>query len=139
MASGTARRSRTSSASCSLRHFVCGRAQPDGQEREGHELGRVGLGGGHADLRAGLRVEHPSLSRARLLPGVLQMESTRQPARRAMRTEASVSAVSPDWETETTSVAGIELGVAVAEFAAQFHFHRRPVSASMISRPYSPA
>jgi hypothetical protein len=46
----------------------------------------------------------PSHSRVMLDPTTLQMEMAREPRRLASLTAASVSAVSPDWVTASTSV-----------------------------------
>ena len=53
----------------------------------------------------------PSDSRATGLPTTLVMPNTRAPFTRASRMAASVSAVSPDWETATTSVVGVMMGL----------------------------
>ena len=53
----------------------------------------------------------PSLSRATGLPTTLVMPNTLAPRTRASRMAASVSAVSPDWDTATTSVVGVMMGL----------------------------
>ena len=52
----------------------------------------------------------PSLSRATGLPTTFVMPKTLAPLMRASRMAARVSAVSPDWETATTSVVGVMMG-----------------------------
>ena len=64
----------------------------------------------------------PSASRVIIEPTTLQMASVFEPFCLASRCAASVSAVSPDWLMQITSVLAFDDRIAIAEFAAVVHF-----------------
>ena len=108
----------------SSRHAV-GLAQVHRQDEQRGQLAGERLGGGHADLRPGVRDRWcPAASRVIMEPTTLQMASVLEPFCLASRCAASVSAVSPDCEITTVSVSAADDGIAIAELAAVIHFHR---------------
>ena len=64
----------------------------------------------------------PLASRVIIEPTTLQIASVFEPFCLASRWAASVSAVSPDWLMQMTSVRSSTIGIAVAEFAAVVDF-----------------
>ena len=100
-------------------------AEVDGEQGQRRELGGEALGGGHADLGAGVGVERPDRqARAMAESTTLQMASVRAPRALASLTAARVSRVSPLWEMATTRSLRAHHRLAVAELARQIDLAR---------------
>jgi len=90
-------------------HAACP-GQTQGEEQQGGDLGGVRLGRRHADLEPARVKKTKSASRVAWLPMMLVRASTGEPAARARRIAASVSAVSPDCVMPITRVSGSKTG-----------------------------
>ncbi len=94
------------------------------QNEKRRQLAGERLGGSHADLRTGVRIERArGLARDHGAHHVADGQRFRTLGF-ASRCAASVSAVSPDCEITTVSVCGAHDRIAIAEFAAVIHLHR---------------